>query len=180
MDRKRNCCVKKCCHCETSAHTGRGNPPVLPPVIPSERSESRDLPCSFPFQLHSVRRSFDSLRSLRMTVWVEGWGLGGKSGGLPRQFANWLAMTAFIRRGDKRQFTGQPGKTGKHMIPSSRRDSLTVHFPLSTVHCFIASWPHPRPARLPCADCPPWRNRPRCGRAYPAGPGGWSGSPWRE
>ena len=23
-----NWCLKKCCHCETSAHTGRGNPPV--------------------------------------------------------------------------------------------------------------------------------------------------------
>ena len=72
----------------------RGSPPVPPPVIPSERSESRDLPCSFTFQLRSVRRSFDSLRSLRMTAWVEGWGLGGKSGGLPRQCAHWLAMTA--------------------------------------------------------------------------------------
>ena len=63
----------------------RGNPPVLPPVIPSERSESRDLACSFTFQLRSVRRSFDSLRSLRMTAWVEGWELGGKPKGLPRQ-----------------------------------------------------------------------------------------------
>ena len=25
---KINWCLKKCCHCETSAHTGRGNPPV--------------------------------------------------------------------------------------------------------------------------------------------------------
>ena len=22
-----NCCLKKCCHCETSPQTGRGNPP---------------------------------------------------------------------------------------------------------------------------------------------------------
>ena len=43
--------LKKRCHCETSAHTGRGNPPDFPPsphpstqaVILSERSESKDL-----------------------------------------------------------------------------------------------------------------------------------------
>ena len=74
----------------------RGNPLCFPPVIPSERSESRDLACSFTFQLRSVRRSFDSLRSLRMTAWAEGWGLGGKSGGLPRPLKRTgLAMTAF-------------------------------------------------------------------------------------
>ena len=74
--------IRFCCHCEEAVR--RGNPLCFPPVIPSERSESRDLACSFTFQLRSVRRSFDSLRSLRMTAWAEGWGLGGKSGGLPR------------------------------------------------------------------------------------------------
>ena len=78
-----------------SALKWRGNPPV-PPVIPSERSESRDLPCSFTFQLRSVRRSFDSLRSLRMTAWAEGWGLGGKTGGLPHHLSGLVRNDSVI------------------------------------------------------------------------------------
>ena len=94
---------KKRCHCEEAVR--RGNPPVLPPVIPSERSESRDLACSFTFQLRSVRRSFDSLRSLRMTAWVEGWGLGGKSGGLPRHLSALARNDSIFRvRTRKQQF----------------------------------------------------------------------------
>ena len=36
-----NWCLKKCCHCETSAHTGRGNPPVERNQVTATTKNSR-------------------------------------------------------------------------------------------------------------------------------------------
>ena len=136
-----NCCLHIFAVIASQCAHWRGNPPVLPPVIPSERSESRDLACSFTFQLRLVRRSFDSLRSLRMTVWVEGWGLGGKSGGLPHQCAHWFAKTGNLGRIPTN--TNLPDcrahltvifnhpRRGYHNCPLS-----TIHFP-SYPRCFV-------------------------------------------
>ena len=61
------------CHCETSAHTGRGNPPVsgeMFRIVPEKRGLLRFLAV--------------------IATWFHG------AGGLPRQCAHWLAMTALF------------------------------------------------------------------------------------
>ena len=66
---------KYSCHCETSAHTGRGNPPV-------ERNQ-----VTIPTQIAVTPPFFVTFRYISPLT-----------GGLPRQCAHWLAMTASIRQ----------------------------------------------------------------------------------
>ena len=61
---------KIACHCETSAHTGRGNPPV--------RGEM-------------YRKASKKCELLRFLVVIVTWFLS--TGGLPHQSADWFAMT---------------------------------------------------------------------------------------
>ena len=69
------------CHCETSAHTGRGNPPVSGEIY-------RIVPVRV-----EVAAVFGVNRSLFLST-----------GGLPHQRARWFAMTVLFQR-DKHQFT---------------------------------------------------------------------------
>ena len=63
------------CHCETSAHTGRGNPPAPWNQVTITTKNRRN-----PHFLGAYRY------------------ISPLTGGLPRQCAHWLAMTAIIRQ----------------------------------------------------------------------------------
>ena len=80
---------EKCCHCETSAHTGRGNPPVEWNQVAITTKN---------------RRSSHFLGAIRY--------ISPLTGGLPHQSADWFAMTGYFEaKPFKHQFAGLPGES---------------------------------------------------------------------
>ena len=100
------------CHCETSAHTGRGNPPVEWNQVAITTKN---------------RRSSHFLGAIRY--------ISPLTGGLPHQSADWFAMTAFFECAFSNNNIGYRLRTASMETPHVTTVGAAISRPKGLNHC---------------------------------------------